>query len=73
MPGPVGCHRARAEEAFFVRCDESNNPPDARARGELLIEIGVAPVIPAEFIVLRIGRDANGFTISADEPSLAAP
>jgi hypothetical protein len=59
---------ARAEEAFFVRCDDSNNPPDARARGELLIEIGVAPVIPAEFIVLRIGRDANGFALTEAGP-----
>jgi phage tail sheath protein FI len=55
---------AAAEQAFFVRCDDGNNPPDARARGELLIEVGVAPVIPAEFIVLRIGRDANGFALA---------
>jgi phage tail sheath protein FI len=63
---------ARAEEAFFVRCDESNNPPDARDRGELLIEIGVAPVIPAEFIVLRIGRDANGFALAESSSAVSA-
>jgi phage tail sheath protein FI len=58
---------ATAEEAFFVRCDESNNPADARARGELLIEIGVAASVPFEFIILRIGRGANGFELSEEE------
>jgi uncharacterized protein len=55
---------AAIEEAFYVRCDESNNPPEARDRGELHVELGVAPVVPFEFIVLRIGRDANGFAIT---------
>jgi hypothetical protein len=54
---------ASPEEAFYLRCDEGNNPPDARERGELHIDIGVAPVTPFEFIVLRIGRDANAFSI----------
>ena len=58
---------AKPEEAFFVRCDESNNPADARARGELLIQIGVAASVPFEFIVLRIGRGANGFELSEEE------
>jgi phage tail sheath protein FI len=57
------------EEAFFVRCDESNNPPDARDRGELLVEVGVAAVVPFEFVVLRIGRDANGFAITEATPA----
>lgn len=55
-----------AAQAFYVRCDDSNNPPDARARGELLIEVGVAPTVPFEFIVLRIGREANGFAFATD-------
>lgn len=54
------------EEAYYVRCDDSNNPSETRARGQLLIEVGVAPAVPFEFIVLRIGRDANGFAISTD-------
>lgn len=51
-------------EAFFVHCSEDNNPPDARARGELLAEIGVAPARPFEFVVLRVGRGDNQFEIS---------
>ena len=60
------------DQAFFVRCDETNNPPDARARGELLMQVGVAPVAPFEFIVLRIGRDVNGFAVREAEPMDAA-
>jgi uncharacterized protein len=55
---------ATAAEAYFVRCDDTNNPPDARARGELLLSIGIAPSVPMEFLVLRIGRDANGLALS---------
>src|SRR5690606_1424428 len=39
---------ATPEQAFFVICDETTNPPDAIARGEVGCEIGVAPVMPAE-------------------------
>ena len=45
---------ATAEEAFYVKCDEETNPPEAREVGQLLCEIGIAPVRPAEFIVVRI-------------------
>ncbi|HSA50431.1 MAG TPA: phage tail sheath subtilisin-like domain-containing protein [Yinghuangia sp.] len=46
---------ATAKEAFFVRIDEALNPPATRKLGRLNIEIGVQPVYPAEFIVVRIG------------------
>jgi len=55
---------ATPDEAFFVRCDESNNPQQSRELGELLLELGIAPTVPFEFIVLRVGRDANGFAVS---------
>jgi phage tail sheath protein FI len=54
---------ATADEAFTVRCDETNNPPDARANGRLLADVGVAPSVPFEFVVLRVGRQANEFEI----------
>jgi hypothetical protein len=63
---------AAPDQAFFVRCDDSNNPPDLRSQGRLQIEVGVAPTVPFEFIVLRIGRDANGFVMTGSEPALAA-
>lgn len=50
-------------EAFYVRCDETNNPPESRAAGRFIVEIGVAPAIPFEFVVLRVGRTDNAFEI----------
>lgn len=43
-----------AQEAFSVVCDASNNPPETRILGELFIDVAVAPVRPAEFVILRI-------------------
>lgn len=43
------------EQAFFVKCDEETNPPEVIDAGQLIIQIGVAPVKPAEFVIFRIG------------------
>jgi phage tail sheath protein FI len=48
------------QEAFFVKCDEELNPPDVRDRGQLFIDIGLAPVKPAEFVVFRLSQWAGG-------------
>ena len=48
------------DEAFFVKCDEEINPPDVRDRGQLIIEIGLAPVKPAEFVIFRLSQFAGG-------------
>ncbi len=42
------------DEAFFVKVDEENNPSEVRDAGQLIIEVGVAPVKPAEFVIIRI-------------------
>ncbi|MEE9591592.1 MAG: phage tail sheath subtilisin-like domain-containing protein [Thermodesulfobacteriota bacterium] len=44
------------EEAFFVRCDEVNNPQEVIDAGKIITDIGVAPSIPGEFIIFRIGK-----------------
>jgi len=44
------------DEAFFVKVDAENNPPEVRDAGQLVIEIGVAPVKPAEFVIIRISQ-----------------
>ncbi len=51
------------EEAFFVKCDDTNNPPEERANGKLLAEVGVAPSVPFEFIVVRVGREGNALEV----------
>jgi hypothetical protein len=48
------------EQAFFVKCDEELNPQDVRDRGQLVIEIGMAPVKPAEFVIFRLSQFAGG-------------
>ncbi len=50
-------------EAFFVKCDSDNNHQDAIDRGELLAEVGVAPTIPAEFVIVRVGRIGDSFEL----------
>ncbi len=42
------------EEAFFVKIDDENNPSEVRDAGQLIIDIAVAPVKPAEFVIFRI-------------------
>jgi len=54
---------AAPEQAFFVKCDEENNPPAEREQGRLICDVGIAPSIPFEFVVLRIGRTNNEFEI----------
>lgn len=50
---------ATPEQAFFVKCDAETNPPEVRDAGQLIAEIGIAPVKPAEFIIFRIGQWAG--------------
>ncbi len=47
---------ATPDQAFFVKCDDENNPPEVRDAGQLIIDIGIAPVKPAEFVVFRIAQ-----------------
>jgi len=47
-----------AAEAFYVKVDSENNPPDVINAGKLIIEVGVAPVKPAEFVIIRISQKA---------------
>ena len=44
------------DQAFYVKCDDELNPPASRDLGRLIIEIGLAPVKPAEFVIFRISQ-----------------
>ncbi len=46
----------RPEDAFFVRCDRTTMTQEDIDNGRLVVEIGVAPLRPAEFVILRIGH-----------------
>ncbi|MGW1194845.1 phage tail sheath family protein [Streptomyces sp. NPDC002536] len=49
---------ATPEEAFYVKCDAETNPPEVIDSGQVICEIGVAPVKPAEFVVFRISQES---------------
>lgn len=46
-------------QAFYVKCDEELNPPESRDLGRLIVEIGMCPVKPAEFVIFRISQWAG--------------
>jgi phage tail sheath protein FI len=52
------------EEAFYVKCDEETNPPEVIDAGQLICEIGMCPVKPAEFVIFRIGQMPSGGDVS---------
>jgi Bacteriophage tail sheath protein len=47
------------EEAFYVKCDAELNSPEVRDVGQVIIEIGVAIVCPAEFVIFRITQSTE--------------
>lgn len=47
------------EQAFYVKCDEETNPPEIRDLGQVVTEIGVAVVKPAEFVIFQISQLAG--------------
>jgi len=49
-----------ASEAFFVKCDAELNPAEVRDAGQLVIDVGLAPVKPAEFVIFRLSQIAGG-------------
>jgi phage tail sheath protein FI len=48
------------KQAFFVKCDEETNPSSVRESGQVITEIGVAIVKPAEFVIFRIQQTTGG-------------
>ncbi|RIJ71075.1 phage tail sheath family protein [Nakamurella silvestris] len=51
---------ASADQAFYVKCDADTNPPESIDQGLLIVEVGIAPVKPAEFVVFRIAQHKPG-------------
>jgi phage tail sheath protein FI len=45
---------AGPEDSFFVKCDAQTNTREVRDVGQLIMEIGVAPAIPAEYIIFNV-------------------
>ena len=60
---------ATPSEAFFVKCDAETNPPDVIDAGQVVVEIGIAPVKPAEFVIFRISQFTAGAAEVEREPA----
>ena len=51
-----GLQGTTPDEAFYVKCGEETMTQDDIDNGRLIVEIGISPVKPAEFVVFRIGQ-----------------
>ncbi len=58
---------ASAADAFYVKCDAETNPPELIEAGQVVCEIGIAPVKPAEFVIFRLSQ----FTGAAGEAEVS--
>ena len=57
---------ATAAEAFYVKCDRETNPPEVVDRGQVVCEIGICPVKPAEFVVFRLSQFSDSTSLVND-------
>ena len=46
----------KPEEAFFVKCDRTTMTQSDLDNGRLVCLVGIAPIRPAEFVIIRIGQ-----------------
>jgi phage tail sheath protein FI len=58
---------ASAAEAFYVKCDAETNPPEQVEAGQVVCEIGIAPVKPAEFVIFRLSQFTGGGEAAVEE------
>jgi phage tail sheath protein FI len=54
------------DEAFYVRCDDETNTAESMDLGQVICEIGVAPVKPAEFVVFRLAQMSSGTSLVSE-------
>jgi Bacteriophage tail sheath protein len=54
---------ARESDAFYIRCDSTNNTRNTIAAGEVHIEVGVAIEYPAEFIVIKLTHNQTSVRV----------
>ncbi len=58
-----GLKGTKPPDAFYVKCDATNNPQAAIDAGQLICQVGVAVAAPMEFVVFEIRQDASGAQI----------
>jgi phage tail sheath protein FI len=55
------------DQAFFVKCDAETNPPEVIEAGQVICEVGISPVKPAEFVIFRLSQFVDGGDGGGDE------
>jgi len=63
---------ASSDEAYFVKCNDANNPPEEEDAGRLICEIGVQPPYPAEFVVVVIGKTQDAIEVLRESGAINA-
>lgn len=61
-----GLRGSVSTQAYYVKCDSENNPQSSVNNGEVHVEVGLALVTPAEFVVLKIGQFESGSAVSEE-------
>jgi uncharacterized protein len=54
------------DESFYVKCDSETNPSEVIDAGQVVCEIGVAPVKPAEFVIFRLKQFSGGASLVSE-------
>ena len=54
------------DEAFFVKCDDETNPAEGIDAGQVVCQIGVAPVKPAEFVIFQLSQYSGGTSLVSE-------
>ena len=55
--------RSPASEAYFVKCDHDTNPQADIDLGRVTIQVGFAPLKPAEFVIIQIQQMAGQIAV----------
>ncbi len=57
------------QDAFFVKCDDETNPPNRRDSGQVVTELGLAPTVPNQFIVVSLIHGSSGVSLTPSTPA----
>jgi uncharacterized protein len=61
----AGALRGRVPtDAYSIKCDAENNPPEVRDAGMMIAEINIAPLAPQEFITIRLVQRSEGLSLT---------
>ncbi|KGN41278.1 phage tail sheath family protein [Knoellia aerolata] len=54
------------DEAYFVKCDSETNPAEGIDAGQVVCQVGVAPVKPAEFVIFQLSQFSGGVSLVSE-------